>query len=291
MTLAAIRSFAALTATLLFALLVNPAQAQEMAPLAPVEEGAPTAAVAPQVNPALRIDPTKNFVLRYDIRAGALARPAYFGSDEYIAAPDFALHFDYARLRGLGEYGSTNGGPPRAVGIRGSLRFISARTSEDYEELEGLKDIDSALELGMGLVYRQKHFEAFGDARYGVIGHNGWAGELGVDAIAFPTDRWELRVGPRMSFGNTQFAETYFGVTDSEAQASGLSAFDAEGGLLGAGIEATARYRFNDLWGLEAGLRADRLLNSAADSPITEMGTPDQFRFRLGITRELVLQF
>ena len=258
--------------------------------------GLETLDVAPittdQTPVALRIDPNSNFILRYDIRAGAAGRPAYFGSDEIVAAPDFALSFDYARLKGLGEYGSVDdSGPPRAFGLRGSLRFIGERSSDDYEELEGLEDVDLALELGFGLVYRQRNFEAFGDVRYGVLGHNGFVGELGADAIAFPTERWEFRVGPRMVFGNDSFADTYFGVSDSEAADSGLSAYDAEGGLLGAGVEATARYRFNELWGVEASVRADRLMNDAADSPITDMGTTDQVRFRLGITRELVLQF
>lgn len=251
------------------------------------DQGTQTATV-----PALRIDPTKNFILRYDVRLGAQARPAYFGSDEMVAAPDFKLSFDYARLRGLGEFGDPDdNAPPRAFGIRGSLRFIGERGSDDFEELTGLQDVDPSLELGLGLVYRQRNFELFGDVRYGAFGHQGFAGELGADAIAFPTNNWELRIGPRMVFGDDNFADTYFGVGDQESIDSGLAAYTADGGLLGAGIEATARYRFNELWGVEAGVRADRLLNSAADSPITEMGSEDQFRVRIGITRELILQF
>lgn len=240
---------------------------------------------------AFRIDPDKRFVLRYDVRAGIQGRPAYFGSDEYVAAPDFALHFDYARLKGLGEIGSTEGGRPRAIGLRGSVRYIGERDSDDYDDLDGLDDVDMSLELGLGVVYRQKHFEAFGDVRYGVTGHNGVVGELGADAIFFPSDRWEFRVGPRFTFGDSNFAGTYFGVDHDEVRDSGMSYFDADGGLLGAGIEATAKYRLNDLWGIEAGLRADNLLNDAADSPITKRGSESQVRLRLGITRELMLQF
>ncbi|MDV7142637.1 MipA/OmpV family protein [Tropicimonas sp. TH_r6] len=240
-----------------------------------------------------QIDPTKRFVLRYDVRVGAQTRPAYFGSDEMVTSPDFRLNFDYARLKGLGQYGSPDGsaGPPRAFGLRGSLRFIGERSADDYEELKGLEDVDASLELGIGVVYRQRNFEAYGDIRYGAIGHNGFVGELGADAIAFPNDRWELRAGPRMVFGDDKFTDAYFGVDDSESSESGLAAYNAEGGLLGAGLEATARYRFNDLWGVEAGIRADRILNSAADSPITDMGSEDQVRVRIGITRELILQF
>ena len=43
-------------------------------------------------------------------------------------------------------------------------------------------------------------------------------------------------------------------IDDRAAQAdkTALISFDADGGLLGAGVEATARYRFNELWGVEA---------------------------------------
>lgn len=253
-------------------------------PVAPLEVTQPT--------PLARIDPNKNVILKFDVRAGAAARPAYFGSDEYVIGPDFAVSFDYAKIRGLGDYGSLDdNAPPRAFGIRGSLRFIGERDDDDYDELEGLEDIDPSLELGLGLVYRERNFEAFGDVRYGVIGHQNFVGELGMDAISYPTENWELRLGPRFSFADGDFADLYFGVDEAESRASGLSAYTADGGLLGAGFEATARYRFNDLWGLEAAVRADRLLNDAADSPITESGSEDQFRFRIGITRELVLQF
>ncbi|WP_158263395.1 MipA/OmpV family protein [Aliiruegeria haliotis] len=242
--------------------------------------------------PLSQIDPNSNFVLRYDVRLGAQTRPAYFGSDEYEVRPDFAIKFDYARLRGLGEYGSLSGNStPSAFGLRGSLRFIGARNSDDYEDLKGLDDIDASLELGLGVVYRERNFEAFADARYGTFGHNSFFGEFGMDGIAYPTDNWELRLGPRVTWGGQGFADTYFSVDSQEALASGMDRFKADGGILGAGFEATARYRFNDLWGIEAGLRGDRMLNDAANSPITERGTEDQFRLRIGITRELILQF
>ncbi|SFC89745.1 MipA/OmpV family protein [Tropicimonas isoalkanivorans] len=264
----------------------GPLSAQET----PVEPSPSAKTAAPL--PLSQIDPNKNVVLRYEIRAGAQVRPAYFGSDEYVYGPDFAIKFDYAKLRGFGEYGSLDGSArPSAIGLRGSLRFIGERDSSEFDELDGLDDIDPTLELGLGVIYRERNFEAFGDVRYGVIGTQDFAGELGMDAIAYPSDRWELRLGPRVTYGDSGFADTYFGVSGNEAAASGLPAYDADGGLLGAGFEASARYRLNDLWGVEASVRADRLLNDAADSPITDMGSEDQVRFRIGVTRELILQF
>ncbi len=279
------RTFFAAAAALTLATSVS-AQEAVVSDVSAVETAATSAPV-----PLAQIDPSKTFVLKYDVRLGVLSRPAYFGSDEYITRPDFALGFDYVRLKGLGEYGSLDANArPSAFGVRGSLRFIGERNSDDYDDLQGLEDIDPSLELGMGVVYRQKHFEAFADARYG-FGHDSFTGEFGMDGIAYPNEKWELRVGPRVVWGGQGFADTYFSVDGPESTASGLDKYQADGGILGAGIEATARYRFNNLWGMEAGIRADRLLNDAAASPITDAGSEDQFRVRVGITRELVLQF
>ncbi|MFV0360686.1 MipA/OmpV family protein [Tropicimonas sp.] len=263
-------------------------------PLAAQEMGlGEAAAVAPETRPVefQQIDPNKNLALKFEVRLGAKSQPAYFGSDEYVAAPDFAIKFDYARLKGLAEFGSLSDDPPaRAFGLRGSLRYIGERDSSEYDEIDGLDDIDAALELGLGLVYRERNFRAFADARYG-IGHDSFAGELGMDGIMYPSDNWELRAGPRLIWGANSFADTYFSVNAEEAAKSGLSEYHADGGLLGAGFEARARYRFNDLWGVEAAVRGDRLINDAADSPITGRGSRDQWTVRLGITRELILQF
>ncbi|WP_157973505.1 MipA/OmpV family protein [Tropicimonas sp. IMCC34043] len=267
------------------------------APLAAQETETPTVT---EVGPARTvpiqysnlIDPSKNFVLAYDIRVGTVTRPAYLGSDEYVTAPDFAIHFNYARLKGLGEYGDPTGtARPRAFGVRGSLRYIPGRDASQHDDLKGLDDIDPTVELGLGAVYRTRNFETFADVRYGFVGSEAFYGELGADGIIYPTNRWEFRFGPRLGFGADGFAQTYFGVTSDESAKSGLEVYDASGGLLSAGLVASARYRFTDLWGVEATVRGDRLLNDAADSPITGTGSADQYQFRLGITRELMLQF
>ena len=239
-----------------------------------------------------QIDTSKNVVLQFNVKAGVVSRPAYFGSDEYVVAPDFAIQFDYAKLRGLGEYGDATGqGRPRAFGLRGSLRYIPEVDASEYDAINGLDDVDPTLELGLGVGYRTRNFEGFADVRYGFGGSEAVYGELGADGVIYPTEKWEFRIGPRLGFGADGFAETYFGVSESESINSGLPQFDASGGMLSAGLVAKARYRFNDLWGVEATVRGDRLLNDAADSPITDTGSADQYRFSIGITRELLLQF
>ncbi|MGB3407869.1 MAG: MipA/OmpV family protein [Jannaschia sp.] len=229
----------------------------------------------------------------FTLRGGVAASPSYFGSDSVEAAPDFGFNLNYLRLGGF-----TIGSPdplyqPEGFGVTGSFRYIGERNAGDDPELTGLADVDASLELGVGLRYATPDFQVFGDVRYGVIGHESFVGELGADVFLRPTDRLTLRAGPRVFFGDSDYASTYFGVTAAESVASAgvsnFAPFSASGGLLSSGVELGAGYQINDSWGVDAAIRYDRLRNDAADSPITV--DDNQLSARIGLTRRFTLGF
>ncbi len=214
--------------------------------------------------------------------------PTYFGSDDYEVTPDIAFGFHFLRLPGDYTFGSRDPATEKVgFGPRGSLRVVKKRSSDDYSELEGLEDIDTSIEVGLGFGYQNRHFRAFADARYGVIGHNAWVGELAADYVMRPNEKTRITFGPRVLLGNDKYASTYFGVTSSESAASGgnFKAYNASGGALSAGLDLKAHYALNDKWGLIGNARWDQLLSDAADSPITKQGSADQFTVNFGITR------
>jgi outer membrane scaffolding protein for murein synthesis (MipA/OmpV family) len=224
------------------------------------------------------------------LRAGVQVSPAYVGSDDYQLGPDLAARIDYVRFPGGFEYGSSRTvGFRSGWGIQGSFRYIGKRDGDD--EIEGLDDVPWSAEAGLGIGYEQRNWRAFTDVRYGFVGHNAWVGEIGADAIAYPIEGLTLTIGPRLEFGTDSFARTYFGVSPQESVDSGLASYEASGGLLGTGIEIGARYLFNERWGVEGAATYDRLVGDAADSPITDRGSPDQYGFRVGITRRISLDF
>lgn len=229
--------------------------------------------------------------LVFNLRGGITGMPAYFGADSYVPGADFALGFEFLRLPGGGSFGNANGTPATGFVPRGSFRVIRERSAADHAELSGMDDVGLAVEMGLGVAYKQRNFQLFADARYGVIGHRAWVGELGGDLIASPSDRLKLTVGPRLFLADTSYAGTYFGVTAAESAASGLAAFSPEGGALSAGVEAGATYALNDDWGIAGAVRWDRLLNDAAASPITGLGSADQFSVRIGLTRRFTIDF
>lgn len=232
--------------------------------------------------------------LGFTLRGGVATAPEYFGSNDQEASPVLGGQLNYLRLGGF-----TFGNPdplfePRGLTFGGSFRFIDRREAADSPELLGLEDVDTSVELGGGLRYNTDNFAAFGDIRYGVIGHESFVGEVGADLIVRPTERLSLRAGPRVLFGDSDFASTYFGVTAAEEANSaiagtGFTEFDASGGVLSTGVEFGAAYRINDSWGIDATINYDRLRNDAADSPITR--DDEQISASIGITRRFTLGF
>lgn len=229
---------------------------------------------------------------RFTLGAGAAYSPDYFGADEYSFGPAGVLRFDYIRLPGGFEFGSSGAvGYLQGFGPRGSMRYIPERDSSEYAEIRGLDDVDTSLEIGLGLGYDAMYWRAFADMRYGVIGHHAWVGEFGADAILRPNDAWVVNFGPRASWGAGGFMSDYFGINPSESDKSGLKAYDASAGFYGVGVELGARYAFSDAWGVEGKATYERLVNDAADSPITEAGSANQYGMQVLLTRSLSLGF
>jgi len=228
----------------------------------------------------------------FSIGLGAGGRPAYFGSDEYEYGATGSFQFDYVRFPNGFSFGSANAvGFSQGASVVGSVRYIDERISMDYPEIDGLDDIDRTFEVGMGVAYEQEYYRAYGAARYGFFGHEAFVGELGADYISRPVRGLTLTVGPRIELGDSKFTDTYFGVTPEESVESGLDAYSAGGGLYSAGLEATALYQFNPLWGVRGRLNWSRLLDDAADSPITLAGDDDQFRIKIELIRRIALDF
>ncbi|MGO4910205.1 MipA/OmpV family protein [Pseudorhodobacter sp. W20_MBD10_FR17] len=254
------------------------------APLTAIAGSLATTPADIQIEPAAV--PVKAPKLAFTIRAGISGAPAYFGANDLEAGADFSFSLNYLALPGGRSIGNAD---PRATSYgfapRGSFRYIAKRSSKDNAELNGLNDVKASAEIGLGLGYTQRNFEAFADVRYGAIGHHAWVGEVGANAVAHPSEQLTLRVGPRAFFGSSRYANTYFGVTAAESAASGLAAHDAKGGLVSAGVELGATYALNDTWGVDGAVRWDKYMGGAKDSPIVQQGKDNNVSLRIGMTR------
>ena len=226
-------------------------------------------------------------VFSFDLGVGVQSKPGYFGADEAVTGAGGSFEFERLLFGGL----SLGGGDPNGFGFKGGVRFIGERKSDDFADLAGLDDVDAALEIGGGLTYTsepdgqsQKWGNyAFTEVRYGAVGHESFVAQAGADLIYKPSEQVEFRAGPRLFAGDDDYAATYF----SDARVG----YDAGGGILSRGLEASASYDFDDTWGIVATATYEQFLNDAAASPIVQAGSADQTSLSLIVTRAFSFNF
>lgn len=226
--------------------------------------------------------------LEFELGAGVLVAPSYEGSSDYQVSAYPVIRFGYLALdNGF----SLGGGDGQGLSVRPSFRYLAAREAIDSPALMGLTDTDAAIELGGGFEYTFGSVSAFADVRYGITGHHGFVGELGADYIVRPETNTTISIGPRISWASNDYMDEYFSVSAAEATASSFTEFDAGPGFKSIGLEAAVRYEFNENWAVETGAGYNRLLGDASNSPITNVGSKNQFTSKIGLVRKFRIDF
>ena len=234
---------------------------------------------APPPSPA--VSPFGDDDLVLELGGGALVQPAYIGSDEYEVEPNPLYDLKYLRIPGIGTFG---GPEENGFIFAPSFNYVDERDASEYHDLRGLEDVDAAFEVGATVGYRYDWMRGFVTARQGFGGHHGIVGELGLDAIAQPTQRLTVSAGPRATFGSTDYLEAYLGVKHYEAARSDFREYHPDGGFTGVGLEGEARYALTERWSVVGSAGYEHLIGDAADSPITKRGSENQFTAALGLT-------
>jgi len=232
--------------------------------------------------------PGKKPGIEFELGAFAAVAPSYEGSDSYVAYPFPSVRFHALRLKNGYELG---GGDEQGLSLFPSFRYVGRRSFNSDDALFGLPDVDPSLELGAGFSYRIDNFRAFLELRYGVIGHNGFVGETGIDWISKPLDKLTVTVGPHLSFASEKYMNTYFGVSPNEALRAGVAGHELSAGLKTIGISSSARYKLDRKWTIEGRAKWDRLVGEAGSSPVTSLGDQNQYSFSIGLTRKFSIGF
>ena len=163
-------------------------------------------------------------------------------------------------------------------------KFVPSRKANSYSELNGLGDVNTAVELG-GFVeyYPVDWFRTRGELRQGIGGHHGVVADLSADFIVPVIQRFIVSAGPRFTAETTKATSPYFGIDAVQAMATGLPIFDAKGGAHSVGAGAQVSYRIDPQWEVHSYVEYERLLGDAAKSPlVTLRGSPNQTTFGLG---------
>lgn len=226
---------------------------------------------------------------------GMGATPEYEGADAYQAVPLIV-----ARQQIGSALLEINGTQARLGILRGErfivgpvLSFTGARDDEvDEEQVSRLEPNDMSFEAGAFAAWRSP----FGNQSEGQLeltatastsAGGDWEGtELALvsEYSWAATSIWRLALGTSLSVTDNDYADSRFGVSPRDADASGLAAYDPAGGLKEVSVSVRSILSFSRRYGMFTRLAYTRLLGDAADSPIVDQaGSIDQAFVGVGL--------
>jgi outer membrane protein len=228
-----------------------------------------TVSVIGAVSPSF---PGSGQVRPYPFPAVAIRR---VGEAEAFSTPDEGFGFP------LFDYGGVRAGPV--------ANFVFQRGQRDG--LFGLRRVGLTHEVG-GFVEVNPfdHFRMRAEMRQGVDGHEGFVAAFYADAYE-TVGRFRFSVGPRINFGDNNYANAYFSVSPFEALVNGrLLPYTATGGFTAAGGMATIRYNVTEAAAVSIYGGGQRLLGSVGSSPIPNLiGSRNQFNAGLALSYSFVV--
>jgi outer membrane protein len=210
--------------------------------------------------------------------AGAFNGARYPGSrfDSTHGLPVVSISYDRYFVGGV----PGGGGAPAGIGaflvhtehwavgldVGGDAR--KPRRASDDPILRGWGDIPSTVRGGMFASYNMDWLSVHGSVS--VAGHSeGVLASLGVEAKYHATQRLTLSVGPEVTWANTQYAMTFFGLNAAQSEIAGIAPYRARSGINSVGASAGASYMLTERWSLAAHVSYGRLQGDAANSPVT----------------------
>lgn len=233
---------------------------------------------------------------RVNLGAIGFATPSYEGSNSYKARALPIVDVEWRETvflsaeRGLGANVVTLRDP----GGRGAFRagpFVNYRFSRDQgddDDLRGMGDVKDGVDLGAFASYD------FGPLGLRVAGrrnvsHSELGGTIDLGLrYRVPVGGTMIGVGPSATWADSDYMQSYFGVTAAQSAASGMRAYAPSSGFKDVGLSANAVHPLGGNWALTGLGGYKRLIGDAADSPLVkDRGTPNQFRVGLGITYRL----
>jgi outer membrane scaffolding protein for murein synthesis (MipA/OmpV family) len=211
---------------------------------------------------------------------GSTFEPRYDGSDRYhmLAGPSIDIRYKDLLFASTGEGVGVNvlQGPNWRVSVA-AVYDLGRRAHDDPSRLNGLGNINPAPEMKIAgeyviskdfpLVLRAAFTRSFG-------GSNGWIGDFGAYMpLPGSNEKFYWFAGPSVSVADSNYMQSWFGVTPQQAIDSGYRPYSAGAGLKSAGFGITMIYFVNKHWFVSADGALRRLLGSAAQSPIIQSKT------------------
>lgn len=226
----------------------------------------------------------------YRVRAGLGAQivPSFPGSksEDWLLWPKFSIAKDDEQFRFSSHDDNVGIALISSHGFSAGPVGNVRKSRKESEVGAPVGDVSSAIEAG---IFAQEEigdsFRLRGEVMKGFSGHDGFVSVLGADWIIRDGDKYLFAIGPRLRIADSDFVQTYFGVTPAAAVASGLPAYSPGGGVYGVGATSGFNYALGKNVGVIAYASYTRLVGDARHSPIVEQfGSPDEYSAGLGLS-------
>jgi outer membrane scaffolding protein for murein synthesis (MipA/OmpV family) len=211
---------------------------------------------------------------------GLTFEPRYDGSSRYhvMAGPSLDVRYKDLAFLSTGEGLGVNFA--QGQNWRASLSAVydlGRRGHDDPQHLNGLGNINPAPEVKLAAEYViSKEFPmVFRTAiTRSIGGSNGWLADVGAYMpLPGSSESFFWFAGPSVTFADSTYMNSWFGVNPAQSAASGYRQYDASAGLKSAGFGLTMIWFVNKHWFVTADGALKRLLGSAAHSPIIQTKT------------------
>src|SRR5579863_1714328 len=173
---------------------------------------------------------------------GVADAPKYPGASAHHVEPVPIVSIKYRDFVFLGPEGlGINAIRWQGFRIGPTLGFAGGRKESDDPHLNGLGNIQKSATAGLFASYAIGHIAINASLRQAVIhAKKGLSGSLGASLHGpIVKGKLDFAAGPKIDFADGQYARTWFGVTPSQSQSSGLPVYTPSGGVKELGFDAS----------------------------------------------------
>lgn len=165
------------------------------------------------------------------------------------------------------------------------LGLRHGRDQDENAALNGLGDIDRALDAGGFVRFQRQGWHASVDVRQNVTNVDQGATVNFRAGYSMPlSSKLRLHTNFDTTWASSDYMKTFYGIDAAQSAQSGIAQYEAGSGFKHVGIGLMADYSINREWAGFASLRYKRLVGDAADSPIVaNFGDRDQVSAGIGI--------
>jgi outer membrane protein len=221
---------------------------------------------------------------RYTAGLGVAVVPDYEGSNDYELAPlpvaRIQRGYRYGQLFGLKLTSNLLQHPNFRVGP--VVNYRPSRDNVENNQVDQQKNIGQVLELGVQVGYELGLDGGILGAKVEVVvdaidGHDGWLFTPEINYRRPLGERWNMSLATSVTYATDHYMNTYFSVDPRLSAKSGLPKYDASADLKDVGLNIALGYEITESWGLGMIGGYKRLLREAENSPITQVGSANQF--------------